>query len=65
MKTPNLPIESDLRKRASPLAPAAHWRRYAAGKSTWLTYHIRYRHNVPCGKSWSTVASTGSLMLRP
>jgi hypothetical protein len=23
----NLPIETDLRKRASPLAPAAHWRR--------------------------------------
>jgi hypothetical protein len=24
--TPNLPIETDLRKRASPLASAAHWR---------------------------------------
>ena len=28
--TPNLPIETDLRKRASPLASAAHWRRYAS-----------------------------------
>ena len=27
---PNLPMETDLRKRASPLASAAHWRRYAA-----------------------------------
>jgi hypothetical protein len=31
----NLPIETDLRKRASPLASVAQWRRYTSETPPW------------------------------